>query len=65
MGAMHIVDMLDLTAFELHPKWILGFSDITAFHSATASIDVVSLHSIMAKHLTELPADAKTGNYDA
>lgn len=58
-GAMHIVDMLDLTSFEIHPKWILGFSDITAFHNATASIEVVSLHSIMAKHLTELPADAK------
>ncbi len=58
-GAMHIVDMLDLTSFEIHPKWILGFSDITALHSATSSIDVVSLHSIMAKHLTELPADAQ------
>lgn len=57
-GLVQIVDMLDLTSFEIHPKWIIGFSDITVLHSATSTIDVVSIHSIMAKHLTELPADA-------
>lgn len=57
-GMMQIVDMLDLTSFEIHPKWIIGFSDITVLHSATSTIDVVSIHSIMAKHLTELPADS-------
>lgn len=57
-GLIQIVDMLDLTAFEVHPKWIIGFSDITVLHSATSTVDVVSIHSIMCKHLTELAADS-------
>lgn len=52
-GLMQIVDSLDFTSFEIHPKWIVGFSDITVLHSAASSIHVVSLHSPMAKQLTE------------
>lgn len=57
-GLMQIIDLLDLTSFEIHPKWIIGFSDITVLHSACSTIEVVSIHSIMAKHLTELPIDS-------
>lgn len=28
-GAVHLIDKLDFTAFREHPKWLLGFSDIT------------------------------------
>ncbi|MES1250214.1 MAG: LD-carboxypeptidase, partial [Chitinophaga rupis] len=28
-GAVHIVDRLDLSGLSSHPKWIIGFSDIT------------------------------------
>ncbi len=58
-GLMQVIDQIDLTAFEVNPKWIIGFSDITVLHAATTAIDVASLHSIMAKHLTELPTDAE------
>ncbi|MDR3706143.1 MAG: LD-carboxypeptidase [Paludibacteraceae bacterium] len=54
-GLIQIVDNLDFTAFDIHPKWIIGFSDITVLHNATSGIHVVSLHSVMAKHLTEFP----------
>lgn len=58
-GLVQIIDLLDFTTFEINPKWIIGFSDITVLHAVTSAIDVVSLHSIMAKHLTELPAESK------
>ena len=32
-GAVHLVDKIDFTAFREHPKWLLGFSDITALHN--------------------------------
>ena len=34
-GAVHLIDKIDFTAFREHPKWLLGFSDITASVSYT------------------------------
>lgn len=56
-GAVHLVDSLDFTAFARHPKWLMGYSDITALHSAFQAHGFASVHSLMAKHLTEEPAD--------
>ena len=32
-GTIRIIDDLDFNAFKKHPKWIVGFSDITVLHS--------------------------------
>ncbi len=32
-GTIRIIDELDFTQFKAHPKWIVGFSDITILHS--------------------------------
>lgn len=32
-GTIRIIDNLDFTRFKEHPKWIVGFSDITVLHS--------------------------------
>ena len=32
-GSVRIIDRLDFSSFAEHPKWIIGFSDITVFHS--------------------------------
>lgn len=53
-GLSQIIDSLDFTNFEINPKWIIGFSDITVLHNVATALDVVSIHSIMTKHLTEL-----------
>lgn len=58
-GLVQIVDQIDITAFENNPKWLIGFSDITVLHNLCSTIDTASLHSIMAKHLTTLPADSE------
>jgi len=32
-GAVRIIDKLDFSLFKRHPKWIVGYSDVTVFHS--------------------------------
>lgn len=56
-GAVHLVEALDFTHFREHPKWLIGFSDITALHNLIQSNGFASLHSPMARHLTVEPED--------
>jgi muramoyltetrapeptide carboxypeptidase len=53
-GIVQIVDKLDFSKFQEHPKWLLGFSDVTVLHNAIGNLGIPTLHCIMAKHLTEL-----------
>jgi muramoyltetrapeptide carboxypeptidase len=50
-GAVHLLEHIDLDALARNPKWIIGFSDISALHAAWHRAGVVSIHSPMAKHL--------------
>ncbi|MDR0811361.1 MAG: LD-carboxypeptidase [Paludibacter sp.] len=59
-GLVQIIDKIDFTRFIQNPKTIVGFSDITVLHNALAKIGIPSVHAIMAKHLTELPANAES-----
>ncbi len=47
-GAVRIIDKLNWEKFKLHPKWIVGFSDVTVFHShLSRNLGVASIHSKM------------------
>jgi muramoyltetrapeptide carboxypeptidase len=47
-GTMRIIDELDFTAFCMHPKWIVGFSDITVLLSHVLELcNVMSIHGQM------------------
>jgi muramoyltetrapeptide carboxypeptidase len=50
-------DKLDFGRFERHPKWLVGFSDITALHCYLQQQGFASIHGPMAKHLTLEPED--------
>ena len=50
-GAVHLLDKLDFTRFRNHPKWLIGFSDITALHNLFQYNGFASLHAPMARHL--------------
>lgn len=52
-GTVHLLEHLDFTEFKKHPKWIIGYSDITALHLLLQSKGYMSLHAPMAKHLAE------------
>ena len=48
-GVGRIIDQLDFKKFIKHPKWIIGFSDITVLHSHLFSnYKIASLHAPMA-----------------
>jgi muramoyltetrapeptide carboxypeptidase len=46
-GSSRIIDQLDFTAFQKSPKWIAGFSDITAVLLKLSALGFQSLHSTM------------------
>jgi len=46
-GTVRLVDKLDFSAFKKHPKWIIGYSDITVLHSHIHNLGVETLHATM------------------
>ena len=59
-GLMRILDRLDFRALLRQPKWVVGFSDITALHAVLSRQGVVSVHGGMARALAELPPEASS-----
>ena len=48
-GMSRIIDLLDFKNFKKHPKWVIGFSDITLLHNhCTQVLNTASLHAPMA-----------------
>lgn len=47
-GGMRIVDTLDFSEFKKNPKWIIGFSDITVFHThINQNLGIETIHAVM------------------
>lgn len=51
-GCVHLLPQITDDLLQRHPKWIIGFSDVSALHARMLSADICSLHAPMAKHLT-------------
>jgi muramoyltetrapeptide carboxypeptidase len=48
-GMSRIIDQLDFKQFRRHPKWLIGFSDITVLHAHIYhQFNIASLHAPMA-----------------
>ena len=56
-GSVRILDKLDFTKFKQNPKWIIGYSDITAFHNHIHNLGIETLHAMMATSLEEKPEE--------
>lgn len=53
-GTIRIIDELDFTKFNQHPKWVIGFSDITILLShLLAKLNTQSIHGQMPKTFDE------------
>jgi muramoyltetrapeptide carboxypeptidase len=48
-GSSRLLDSIDFTAFQKQPKWVVGFSDITAVHCHIHTLHIESLHATMPK----------------
>ncbi len=51
-GMVHLLDDKLIDFIRSNPKWIIGFSDISALHAAASCAGVESLHASMCKQLT-------------
>ncbi|WP_441372794.1 S66 peptidase family protein [Winogradskyella sp. MH6] len=52
-GTVRILDKLDYTKLKENPKWIIGYSDITALHNQLHNQGFESLHALMCVSLTQ------------
>lgn len=49
-GAIRLIHQLDLTRFRKHPKWLVGYSDITILHCRLHLSGFQSIHGMMGRH---------------
>lgn len=52
-GTSRLLDFIDFSDFLNAPKWVMGFSDITALHCHLHSLGVASLHCTMPINIAE------------
>jgi len=52
-GTVRILDKLDYTKFRNHPKWLIGYSDITALHNQFHNEGFESLHAMMCTSMQD------------
>ncbi|MDA3880198.1 MAG: LD-carboxypeptidase [Prolixibacteraceae bacterium] len=51
-GTLRTLQNLSWHGFEAHPKWVVGFSDVTVLHSALNKKKIASVHGVMPKYFT-------------
>ncbi|MBK5278686.1 MAG: LD-carboxypeptidase [Bacteroidia bacterium] len=52
-GTTRFIDQLDFTGYLKFPKWIVGFSDVTALHLKLHQLGFESIHSVMPIQFTK------------
>lgn len=56
-GCVHLLPSLTDEFISSNPKWLVGFSDVSALHALMNRNGIMSLHAPMCKHLATRPAD--------
>ncbi len=51
-GCVHLADKTPLEMVRANPKWLIGYSDVSALHALFHRAGIASMHGPMAKHLT-------------
>ena len=52
-GSVRTIEQIDFTEFKKHPKWMVGYSDVTVLHNAIHKIGVATLHAAMPLNFTK------------
>lgn len=50
-GTVRMIDAIDFSAFKKHPKWIIGYSDITVLHAHINAIEISTMHASIAQNI--------------
>ncbi|HLS31450.1 MAG TPA: LD-carboxypeptidase [Flavobacteriaceae bacterium] len=59
-GTIRMLDSLDFSNFKKSPKWIIGYSDITALHAQVHKMKIASLHAEMPTLIGEKSTTTKS-----
>lgn len=59
-GVVHILNRLNELPLEKDPKWVVGFSDISALHALMNAKGIASIHSNMCAAIRKGPEDPDT-----
>lgn len=52
-GTVRIIDKLNFSKFKKHPKWLIGYSDVTVLHSHLFTLGIASIHGQMCLELDQ------------
>ncbi len=63
-GTVRILDSLDFSVFMEHPKWIVGYSDVTVLHSHIHGFGIESLHANMATDIHTKSEDTRSSVHE-
>lgn len=58
-GTVKMIDMLDFSAFQKNPKWIIGYSDVTVLHSHIHNLGIETLHAQMCLDIENKTEEAR------
>lgn len=61
-GVSRLLDGLDFTKFRAHPKWIVGFSDITALLCHIDTFSIASIHGPMPNNFCQKGGEEALAN---
>lgn len=64
-GTIRIIDKLDFTKFANHPKWIVGYSDVTVLHAKMQQLGYQSIHATMPINFPNNTKEALDSLYEA
>ncbi|KAA1246243.1 LD-carboxypeptidase [Aquimarina sp. RZ0] len=58
-GTVRIIDLIDFSNFQKHPKWVVGYSDITVLHAHIHNFDISTIHGVMPIDVYKCKEEAK------
>ena len=59
-GTIHYINAISLEEWGAHPKWLVGFSDITTLHGLLTRAGVMSIHGTMSMFLAKGGTDSSS-----
>jgi len=63
-GTVRIIDLIDFSGFKKHPKWIIGYSDITVLHSHIHDFNISTIHAAMPIDIHKGTEEARESLYN-
>ena len=64
-GAVRIIDKINFKRFIRSPKWLIGFSDATIFHTHISNYKIASIHSKMCNSFPKNWSEAENSQVES